>query len=197
MKGVGESASLQAVRFVVDLRGCGDVGDEGYEFGGAEYRAGFAFYEGFPSQWGLLDGSAGVSGRVRRVGECYHLDVTVEYMIRTECSRCLVELEYRRRVESELMLVEGEGDEYEDEGVRAIGADADEYDLYPYVRETVLLDLPMRIHHGMEGVAEGACNPKMLSYFVSDSEIVSEEDELSYRVGDTPFGALLRDALRE
>ncbi len=84
-----------------------------------------------------------------RTGSRYLLQGDIGFEFSVECDRCLEEYDFR--LETSFSLVarrsvgQGAGEDFEDEDYVVLG-ESEEYgfDLYPYVREAVLLELPIR-----------------------------------------------------
>ncbi|MBN2071380.1 MAG: DUF177 domain-containing protein [Candidatus Krumholzibacteriota bacterium] len=122
------------------------------DLGHVEDRESFSFSEGFelPSfDGGENDCRAVVEARVTKTGIRYLLEAKVDCVLSTECSRCGIPFDHFVSTEFEIVFQRGErsvlpGIEDEDDFVFLSLGDTFSYDIFPRVREAILLELPIK-----------------------------------------------------
>jgi uncharacterized protein len=122
------------------------------DLGHIEDRESFSFDEGFgipAPEGGELACRTAVTADVTRTGSRYLMQAGVSAVIKAECSRCLGPFEHKLETGFELIFQRGEkvdipgGVEEEDFVLLTQQAEYC-YDIFPRVRESVVLELPMR-----------------------------------------------------
>lgn len=120
----------------------------------------------------ILEADIDVALTGNRHGDVYDLDLRLTGRMSTPCDRCLDPVEVPVDVEEHLTLRYGlEHDESKD-GVVVLSDQETVYDLGPYLRDTLMLALPMRRVH-----APGECNPGMEEYLSGDMDEEEAGDE--------------------
>ena len=122
------------------------------DLGHVEDRESFSFKEEFtlPSHdGGENECRATVLAEVTRAGSRYLLEVKVECDLRADCSRCMNLFDYKVNTDLKIVFQRGEKVELpdgEDESdfVFLLQADTFSYDIFPRVREAILLELPIK-----------------------------------------------------
>ena len=110
-------------------------------------------------------GEVEVELQVHRALEHFQVDARIGCTIRGECCRCLVETEKRVEAEMRLLLQRKEAGEdeleagEEEDDIEIVHPGSKEFDLKDYLREAVVLELPMRIYanDGCEGEDALSC----------------------------------------
>lgn len=119
------------------------------DLGSVEDRRDFTFQEvlNVPDEGGnILDCDTTVGAAVTRMGNRFLLEASVSGVIRVECSRCIERFEMPLETGFSVVLYRGEAPRGVDDDDLVLLAEADEsgYDIFPRVRETVILELPIR-----------------------------------------------------
>ncbi|MBU8922512.1 MAG: DUF177 domain-containing protein [Bacteroidales bacterium] len=117
-----------------------------------EERESFSFDERFeiPSaEGGKMECRVLVTADVTRTGSRYLLRAAIEGVIRTDCSKCLELFDYRIETGFDLVFQGGASvqipeDLEEDDFIVLTGENEYCYDIFPRLREAVVLDLPIR-----------------------------------------------------
>ena len=122
----------------------------GLDLGHADDRDTFTFEEEFPvrgPEGEDIPCRASVRADTTRTGNRYLLEGSIEAKVRGDCSRCLKSFDFRIDTEFKMMLQRGgavpEGVEEEDFVLLSEAQEFD-FDIFPAVREAVLLEMPIK-----------------------------------------------------
>lgn len=122
------------------------------DLGHIDERESFSFNERFqvPAHDGSeLECSVSVKAEVTRTGSRYLLEADVDCMVGAECSRCLEPFEHRVETAFQLVFQRGEGVTVpegidEDDFILLTQTGEYSYDIFPRLKEAVLLELPIK-----------------------------------------------------
>ena len=120
------------------------------DLGHSEDRDSFTFEGEFPvrgPEGEDMPCRASVSAETTRTGSRYLLEGGIEAVVRSECSRCLKSFDYKVVARFELVLQRGggiPGGVEEEDFVLLSEAQEYDFDIFPSVREAVVLELPMK-----------------------------------------------------
>jgi uncharacterized protein len=112
----------------------------------------FTFHERFPvpiEDEGTADCDAGVSGSVTKTGSRLLLSAGIDCRISVSCGRCLRRFDLPVRTRFDLVFHRGERAHVpegmdEDDFIQLTDATAYRYDIYPRVKEAIILEMPMK-----------------------------------------------------
>ena len=120
------------------------------DLGHSDDRDSFAFEEEFQvkgPEGEDIPCRASVQARSTRTGNRYLLEGDIEAAVRGDCSRCLKAFDFRIDTQFKVMLQRGgdvpEGID-EDDFVLLSESQEFDFDIFPYVREAVVLELPIK-----------------------------------------------------
>jgi uncharacterized protein len=90
-----------------------------------------------------------IEAEVTRTGSRYLVEGGIKFVVGADCDRCLVPFEYKADTRFDIMLQKGGGCEppagRDDEDYVLLGEGEEyRYDIFPRVRESVLLELPIK-----------------------------------------------------
>lgn len=130
------------------------------DLGSVEDRKEFTFHEivTVPEEGGnALDCDTAINATVTRMGNRFLLEVSLSGVMRVECSRCITEFEMPLVAGFSVVLYRGQAPRDVDDDDLVLLAEADEsgYDIFPRVREAVILELPIRFLCGED--CKGLC----------------------------------------
>ncbi len=100
------------------------------------------------------------------------LDFAADGSIVLPCDRCLEPLSMKVKATRTMVIRQSEGTESEDDDMVFLSSSDYEFSVASWIRETILLSLPMRNTH-----KDGDC----------DEQVISKLRELSDKGGSTPF----------